>query len=223
MIDNGYLERLFRLVAGLSGSMLVLYLILSVFLAEASLNASLGITFLNSLLISFEAGLIISYVLSGLYFSKEVIVGLWNALPFCESSVDGSAHSDYYDASDWPKTWTTAKTSGAAVPFVLIIAMVLASLITTGYSDVSGFPLVGELNFLVEYFPGETLSDRVALIVAAVPAAVFFRSISTLYERYYDIKNPSEVKKGIYLFMILVGFLLLLTYLQSLGLPDLIR
>lgn len=227
-IDNDYLELVFRLIAGLSGSMLVLHLFLllffatsllldegEAFLASASLNASLGIDFLNSLLISFEAGLIISYVLSGLYFLKETVDA------FGGSSVDDSAYSAGYDASDWPKSWRTVKTSCAAVPFVLLVAIVLASLITTGYSDISEFPLIGGLNFLVEYFPGQTLSDRAALIVAAVPAAVFFRSTSTLYERYYDIKNPSQVRVGIYLLMILVGFLLLLNYLQSGGLPEL--
>lgn len=187
------------------------------------MNASLGIYFLNALLISFEAGLIVSYVLSGLYFSKEIIVGLWNAIPFGESSVDDSKYSTDYDASDWPKSWRTAKTFGAAVPFVLIVAIILASLITTGYSDISGFPLIGELNFLVEFFPGQTLSERVALIVAAVPATIFFRSVSTLYERYCDIKEPTQVRMGIYLLTILVGSLLLLAYLQSPGLPDLIQ
>ncbi len=227
-IDNDYLEPVFRLIAGLSGSMLVLHLFLllfsvisllldegEAFLASASLNASLGITFLNSLLISFEAGLVISYVLSGLYFLKNIIAA------FGEPSVGDSAYSAGYDASDWPKSWRTAKTSCAAVPFVLLLGMVLASLITTGYSDVSEFPLIGGLNFLVEYFPGQTLSDRVALIVASVPAAVLFRSTSTLYERYYEIKNPSELRVGIYLLMILVGSLLLLNYLQSGGLPEL--
>jgi hypothetical protein len=227
-IDNDYLELVFRLTAGLSGSMLVLHILLSVFfvisllldegeafLASASLNASLGIDFLGSLLVSFEAGLIISYVVSVLYFLKGTVE------TFGGTSADGSAYSAGYDASDWPKSWRTVKTSGTAVPFVLLVSVVLASLITTGYSDISEFPLIGRLNFLIGYFPGQTLSGRVALVVAAVPAAVFFRGTSTLYGRYYDIKDPSGARAVIYLLTVFVGFLLLLNYIQSAGLPEL--
>lgn len=235
-------KSVFRFLAGLFGSFFVLYFILLVFLILSFSvykgRPSTGNAVLNFFLIVLETGLIVAYILRSLYFLKNFTVGLWNRFtyPFEEFPIEHITYSEDYNRLNWSKAKQNAKIALMSIPVVLIFSVTIPATVERSLPEgvirqvliqiVSGLPLIGELDFILEFLPGRTQIESIAIAIGAIPAVVFFRNVSHLYERWIDIHevNASETISEcsmsiIYFIMIFIGFVLLLLYLQSPGMP----
>ncbi|RQH03340.1 hypothetical protein [Natrarchaeobius oligotrophus] len=223
-----------RAGAGLAGSMFVLHAVL-VALAVVSFllfggRPATGNAAFNATLVALELGLIVTYVLRTLYVLRSGLPALWNRLtyPYESPSLATFTYARRYEANDWWRALKLAGLSLASVPVVIFLAAVFVSHPTDVGEDgvlaivaaelLPQLPIVGDLGFVLEYLPGRTREESLVLAVAAIPAAICFRNVAHVYERWIDL----EWSTGwwiLYGVMLGLGALATGGYLLSPGLP----